>query len=122
MVDSKAFDALDVQILGISVDDTFSQRAFADSLKLPFPILSDVGASVTKLYAAEKFIKAGTDLTPVMLPGKGMTLKKDRMIASQAFFLIDKKGILQGRWLPGREFMSSEKILEMARKLANKNH
>ena len=120
MVDFDAFKALDVQILGISVDDTFSQMTFADSLGLPFPLLSDVEATVTHLYAVEKFIPAGTDLTPVMLPGSGVRLREDRIIASQAFFLIDKQGILRGRWLPGREPMSSEKMLKMAQGLAGK--
>jgi peroxiredoxin len=37
MVDFDAFNDVDVQILGVSVDDPFSQRTFADSLQLPFP-------------------------------------------------------------------------------------
>jgi hypothetical protein len=44
---------------------------------------------------------------------------QDRIIASQAFFLIDKQGIVRGRWLPGdRKPMSSEEILEIAQGLA----
>ena len=119
MVDFEAFKGLDVQILGISVDEAFSQKTFADSLGLPFPLLSDADAKVTRLYAAAKLIKEGTDLAPVMLPGKGVQLKRDRISASQAFFLIDKQGIVRGRWLPGdvRPF-SSEEMLEMARRLA----
>jgi peroxiredoxin len=119
MVDFEAFKDLDIQILGISVDDTFSQKTFADSLGLPFPILSDADAKVTHLYAATKLIKGGTDLAPVMLPGKGVQVTKDRIIASQAFFLIDKQGIVRGRWLPGdRNPIASEEMLEMARRLA----
>jgi peroxiredoxin len=117
MVDFDAFKELDVEILGISVDDTFSQKTFADSLELPFPLLSDADAKVTHLYAAERLLKAGTDLTPVMAPGTGIKLKKDRIIATQAFFLIDKQGVLRGRWLPGIEHMTSEKILKMVRHL-----
>jgi peroxiredoxin len=117
MVDFDAFKDLDVQIFGISVDDTFSQKTFADSLALPFPLLSDADAKVTRLYAAEKLLKAGTDVTPGMLPGKGFTLHNDRIIATQAFFLIDKHGVLRGRWLPGVEHMTSEKILKMVRHL-----
>jgi peroxiredoxin Q/BCP len=119
MVDFEAFKGLDVQILGISVDDTFSQQTFADSLGLPFPLLSDAEAKVTHLYAVTKLLKEGTDLAPVMLPGKGVQLQRDRIGASQAFFLIDKQGIVRGRWLPGdmRPF-SSEEMLEMARRLA----
>lgn len=120
MVDFDAFNDLDVQILGISVDDTFSQMTFADSLGLPFPLLSDANAKVTHLYAVERLLKAGTNLTPVMASGKGITLDKDRIIATQAFFLIDKEGILRGRWLPGIEHMSSEKILKMVQRLRDK--
>lgn len=121
MVDFDQFKELDVQILGVSVDGSFSQKTFADSLGLPFPLLSDLDARVTRLYAVEKFVPAGADLTPVMQPGMGLQLKEDRIIASQAFFLIDKQGILRGRWLPGREPMSSEKIFKMARHLAGKS-
>jgi peroxiredoxin len=117
MVDFDAFKDLDVQILGVSVDDPFSQRTFADSLKLPFPLLSDADAKVTLLYASEILLPAGTDLTSVMAPGKGIKLKKDRVIATQAFFLIDKQGLLRGRWLPGIEHMSSEHILKMIQRL-----
>lgn len=121
MVDFEAFKGLDVQILGISVDDAFAQKTFADSLGLPFPILSDADAKVTHLYAAAKLIKGGTDLAPFMLPGKGIQLTQDRIGASQAFFLIDKQGIVRGRWLPGdRKPISSEEMLEMARSLAGK--
>ena len=117
MVDFDVFKDLDVQILGISVDDTFSQMTFADSLGLPFPLLSDAEAKVTYLYAVEKLLKAGTDMTPLMTPGKDFTLHKDRIIATQAFMLIDKQGILRGRWLPGSEHMTSEKILKMVQRL-----
>lgn len=120
MVDFDAFNDLDVQIFGISVDDTFSQMTFADSLGLPFPLLSDFDAKVTRLYAAEKLVKAGTDLTPVMAPGRGIKLRKDRIIATQAFFLIDQQGTLRGRWLPGVEHMTSEKILKMVQRLRDK--
>jgi len=121
MVDFEAFKDVDIQILGISVDDAFSQKTFADSLGLLFPVLSDADAKVTHLYAAEKLIRGGTDLAPFMQPGKGVQVTKDRIIASQAFFLIDKQGIVRGRWLPGdRNPMASEEILEMARSLAGK--
>ena len=119
MVDFEAFKGLDVQILGISVDETFAQQTFADSLGLPFPLLSDADAKVTHLYGAAKLIPGGTDMAPFMLPGKGVQVPQDRIIASQAFFLIDKQGIVRGRWLPGdRKPMSSEEILEIAQGLA----
>ena len=101
MVDFEAFKDLDIAILGISVDETFAQQTFAESLGLPFPLLSDADAKVTHLYGAAKSIPGGTDLAPFMLPGKGVKVTQDRIRASQAFFLIDKHGIVRGRWLPG---------------------
>ena len=120
MVDFRKFQGLDLQILGIAVESPFSQKTFAASLGLPFPLLSDFpDARVTRLYTAGNFIRAGTDLSGVMVPGKGIRTKTDRIIADQAFFLVDKKGILRGRWLPGNEeAFSSKHILNMARKIA----
>src|SRR4029434_4180631 len=121
MVDVEAFKDLDIAILGISVDDTFGQQTFAESLGLPFPLLSDADAKVTHLYGAAKSLQGGTDMTPFMLPGKAVQLTQDRLIASQAFFLIDKHGVVRGRWLPGyRKPMASDEILQMARSLADK--
>jgi hypothetical protein len=36
-----SFEALGIQNLGASANLTFSQQTFAESLKLPFPLLSD---------------------------------------------------------------------------------
>ena len=123
MVDFRKFQDLDLQILGIAVENSFAQKTFADSLGLPFPLLSDhPDAEVTRLYAAGAFYKAGTDTTPFFtVPGRGFIMKRDRILADQAFFLVDKEGILRGRWLPGNmEAISSKHILNMARAIAGK--
>ena len=121
MADVEAFKDIDIAILDISVDETFGQQTFAESLGLPFPLLSDADAKVTHLYGAAKSIQGGTDMAPFMLPGKAVKVTQDRIIASQAFFLIDKQGVVRGRWLPGdRKPMASDEILQMARSLAGK--
>ncbi len=38
------------QVLGISTDDVATQKKFAESLKLPFPLLADADGSVAKAY------------------------------------------------------------------------
>ncbi len=117
MVDNKEFQKLDVQVLGIAPEPTFSQKTYAVSLGLPFPLLSDhPNARVTRLYSAGMWLPAGKSLH--MVPGKSLTLKKPRTIAEQAYFLIDKKGILRGRWFPGLVPFPSDQILKMARKIA----
>jgi thioredoxin-dependent peroxiredoxin len=38
------------QVLGISTDTLDTQKKFADSLKLPFPLLADADGSMAKAY------------------------------------------------------------------------
>ena len=44
------FADANAQVLGISTDDVDTQKKFADSLKLPFPLLADHDGSVSKAY------------------------------------------------------------------------
>ena len=41
MADYDAFEKLNIQLLAISSSNPFSQKMFAASLKLPYPLLSD---------------------------------------------------------------------------------
>lgn len=44
---------LKAQVIGISVNDPFSNQAFAEKNRLPFPILSDYNRQVIKTYGVE---------------------------------------------------------------------
>jgi peroxiredoxin Q/BCP len=44
--------ALGAQVVGISVDDTVSHKAFAEKYSLPFPLLADTTAEVARQYDA----------------------------------------------------------------------
>jgi peroxiredoxin len=82
--DYDQFEELNVQILGISASHPFSQKTFAESLDLPYPLLSDFpDLKVTQQYA-------GLSRNP--------TLAK-LGIPERAFFLIDRQGILRQWWL-----------------------
>jgi len=48
--DLKRLDATDTQVLGVSMDSAFSNRAFADQIGVTFPLLSDWGGDVTRKY------------------------------------------------------------------------
>lgn len=50
--DLPAMRALNVQILGISVDDTKSHAQFAQKYQLPFPLLSDTAGDVARAYGS----------------------------------------------------------------------
>lgn len=89
-----------MQILGISANVPFSQKTFADSLKLPYPLLSDF-----------------PDLRTIRSYG-GVSPERAGMIARRAFFLVDQQGIVRGKWLPPAEdVFPSARILEAARAL-----
>ena len=43
-------EAADTQVLGISMDSSFSNKAWAQQIDVTFPLLSDWGGDVTKQY------------------------------------------------------------------------
>ena len=95
---------LNVQVLGISANNPFSQKAFADSLQLPHPLLSDhPDLKVSWSYG--------------VLQHK--PIDPSQLAARRAFFLIDQQGIV--RWLAGgAEFVPSDPILQAARQITGK--
>ena len=97
-----------MQILGISTNHPFSQKTFAESLQLPYPLLSDFpDMKVTQQYG-------GLSRNP--------TLAKHG-VAERAFFLIDTQGVVRQRWLvEGGEniVFSSEPLLKAAQEIAGK--
>jgi len=75
---------LKTQVVGVSVNDPFSNRAFAEKNRLPFPILSDVNHEVIKLYNLE---------SPDFSGIKGYT------VAKRSIFLLDNKGVVRYTWV-----------------------
>ena len=103
MADHRKFEALDVQILGISASNSFSQKTFADSLKLPFPLLSD--------FPDLKTIRSFGGVNPNVAV----------TIALRSFFLIDREGVIRGQWRgTGKDVSPSEPILKAVRALAGR--
>jgi peroxiredoxin len=43
-------EAADTQVLGVSMDSAFANKAFADQIGVTFPLLSDWGGDVTRKY------------------------------------------------------------------------
>jgi len=46
----KKLEAADTQVLGVSMDSPFANKAFADSIGVTFPLLSDWGGDTTRQY------------------------------------------------------------------------
>lgn len=74
---------LKAQVVGISVNDPFSNKAFAEKNRLTFPILSDYNRQVIKTYGVETTHYGGL---------KGYT------VAKRSIFIIDKNGVIRYMW------------------------
>jgi peroxiredoxin len=75
---------LNAQVVGISVNDPFSNKAFAERNRLPFPILSDYKREVIKAYGLEYPNFAGLN---------GYT------VAKRSIFILDMNGIVRYVWV-----------------------
>lgn len=104
-VNYQKFQDLNVQVLGINADNKFAQKTFAESLELTYPLLSD--------HPNMKVIHSYGVVQRLGKPG--------REFARRAFFLIDKQGIVRGKWTPPiNEVFPGEPILKAARQIAGK--
>jgi peroxiredoxin len=46
----KQLEGADTQVLGVSMDSPYANKAFADQIGVTFPLLSDWGGDVTREY------------------------------------------------------------------------
>jgi len=75
---------LNAQVIGVSVSDPFSAKAFAEKNRLPFPILSDYNREVIKAYGLELSNFAGLN---------GYT------VAKRSIFILDDSGTVRYVWV-----------------------
>ena len=75
---------LKAQVIGVSVNDPFSNKGFAEKNRLSFPILSDYNRAVIKMYNLELPDFAGL---------KGYTAAK------RSIFVLDRNGIVRYIWI-----------------------
>lgn len=86
-----ALNSLNAQVVGISVDSPYSNKAFAEKNKLGFPLLSDFNRDVSIKNAGIYNDFAGL---------KGYTAAK------RAVFVLDAQGTVKYAWIsedPGKE-------------------
>lgn len=75
---------LQAQVIGVSVNDPWSNKGFAEKNMLTFPILSDYRRDVVKLYDIELKNFAGM---------------KDYTAAKRSVFILDKEGTVRYKWV-----------------------
>lgn len=93
------------QLVGVSVDSSFSLRAFAQTYNLQFPLLSDFNKKVTRLYGV------------LQDPWVGLGYKG---VAKRAVLVLDRRGMLRYRWVtdtPSEEPPYAE-VMKATQKLA----
>jgi peroxiredoxin len=106
-----------VQILGISADHSFAQQTFAESLHLPYPLLSDSPAlQVIRTYGVLWPDQIGP------LKDSGVVVEhRPNTAARRALFLVDQQGIVRGKWLVANDAVfPSEALLKAARAMTGK--
>jgi len=102
-------DALDqfaeqgVVVLGVSLDDVESHRAFAEKYKLPFPLLADTTGAVAALYG----------VLGEYQPPEGEPIS----IARRVTFLIDANGIVRRVWTDVDPAVHAPEVLAAVREL-----
>ena len=85
------FSSMNAQIVGISVDGPFSNKAFATANNLTFPVLSDYTHNTIKSYG---------------IVHDGFAGLKGYIAAYRSVFVLDKSGIIKYMWVtenPGIE-------------------
>jgi peroxiredoxin len=80
----QAFNSLNAQVVGISVNDPFTNKAFTEANKLQFPVLSDYLRETVKKFNVFHEDFAGL---------KGYTAAK------RSVFILDEKGVVRYRWI-----------------------
>ncbi len=86
-----AFNNVGAQVIGISVDGPWANKAFADKYNLTFPLLSDYNREVVKQYG---------------VAFEGLGGLKGYVVANRAVFVLDSKGVVTYAWVaekPGIE-------------------
>ena len=89
--------------MAASANLTFSQQTFAESLKLPFPLLSD--------FPERKLIRAYG------------VLNEKTMNANRSFSLIDPQGIVRKKWIvenPATTVVYSDTLLRDIQEIMGK--
>jgi peroxiredoxin len=85
------FDNLGACIIGISVNDPFTLKGFAEKNNLTFPLLSDYNRKTVTRYGIRQKDFAGL---------------KGYVAAKRSVFILDKIGVLRYKWIsddPGKE-------------------
>lgn len=97
--DYSKFEAVDTELVGISSNVGFSQKAFADFLKLNFPLLSD-----------------SPELKTIQSYG---VFNAPRRLAVRSYFIIDKQGVIRYKKIlaQGDPLVQNDALIDEVKKI-----
>jgi peroxiredoxin Q/BCP len=87
-----AFRKLNAQILGVSLDDVESHKAFAEEYNLPFPLLADIDGTAADLYGVKTRMMGWT-------------------VAKRQTFIINPEGVVAKHYKKVTPDSHSEEVL-----------
>lgn len=94
------FQAENTEVLGISANAPFSQKAFADFAKIVYPLLSDRDGKVMQAFGV---------------------YDEPRRIAKRAYVIIDKDGVVQYLDIrpsnSEKDLLSTQQLLDVVKKV-----
>jgi peroxiredoxin len=97
------FKAENTEVLGISANATFSQKAFVDFAKINYPLLSDRDGKVMQSYGV---------------------YDEPRKIAKRSYIIIDKEGVIRYHNIrptnTEKDLLSTEQLLSEVKKVNKK--
>ena len=97
--DQPKFTAADTEIIGVSMNHPFSQKAFSDFLKLNFPLVSDFpDGKTTQAYGV---------------------FNAERRLAERSYFIVDKQGVIRYKKVlaPKEPLVENETLIAAVKKL-----
>ena len=91
-----------VEVAALSVDSPYSHRAWAESIDIRYPLISDFNREFMEKYR---------------VPLRGMRLLS--RVAGRSAFIVDQEGVIRYAWYQpeGRALPPVQEILEAARSL-----
>lgn len=81
------FNSLEAEVIGISVDSPYANKAFKEKYQIAFPLLSDFDRSVIRMYGVELQDFGG-------LAGYS--------VAQRSVFILDREGKVTWKWVAER--------------------
>jgi mycoredoxin-dependent peroxiredoxin len=99
----KKFTAENTEVLGMSANAAFSQKAFVDFIKVKYPLLSDRDGKTMKAFGV---------------------WDEERRLAKRSYILVDKEGVI--RFINTRptntekDLLSTETLLDEVKKVNKK--